>query len=44
MADTKNVFNIGIGTTVDTSGLEKGLSDVEKQVIKGNFWPVDISA
>jgi len=30
----KNVFNIGIGTEVDTSGLEKGLSEVEKEVIK----------
>jgi len=34
MAEAKNVFNIGIGTVVDTSGLEKGLSDVEKQVVK----------
>jgi len=36
MANAKNVFNIGIGTAVDTSGLEKGLSDAEKEVLRSS--------
>jgi len=36
MANAKNVYNIGIGTEVDTSGLEKGLSEVEKEVLRSS--------
>ena len=32
MSDSDNVFDIGIGTGVDQSGVDKGLKDVEKKV------------